>query len=123
MTARSVTRFALCALLLAAAGCTAIFDHYSGRREACAILAIGQPTTAKVLRVIDTGTTINQDPVIDFVLEVYPRDGGDPYEAHTKALISRLEVPQVQPGTILPVKYDPEDRSRVALDLWDCGKK
>jgi len=123
VTARFATRFALCALLLATAGCTAIFDHYSGRQEACAILAIGQPTTAKVIGLKDTGTTINQDPVVDFVLEVYPRDGGDPYEAQTKALVSRLEVPQVQPGRILPVKYDPKDRTRVALDLWDCGRK
>ncbi len=116
-------RLALGALLVTATGCTAMFDHFSGREESCAILAIGQPTTAKIVRLIDTGTTINQDPVIEFVLEVYPRDGGDPYEAHTKALVSRLEVPQVQPGRILPVRYDPKDKSRVALDLWDCGKK
>ena len=113
---------ALLCLLLAAGGCTAIADHYSGRTEVCAILANGRPGTARIARLIDTGTTINQDPVVEFVLEVHPQEG-EVYEARTQALISRLEIPQVQPGRTVPVKVDPEDRRRVALDLWDCGKR
>ena len=73
------------------------------------------------MRLIATGTTINQDPVVEFVLEVHA-PGGEVYEAHSTALVSRLNVPQFQPGRTVPVKVDPPDRRRVALDLWDCRK-
>lgn len=114
-------RSALALLLLAAGGCAAIVDHYSGREEACAILAIGRPATARIVRLIDTGTTINHDPVVEFVLDVNPPEG-EAYAARSKALVSRLDIPQVQPGRIVPVKVDPADRRRVALDFWDCRK-
>lgn len=120
--ARLAARFGLSGLALAAGSCAAIVDHYSGRTEACAILATGEPATATIVRLIDTGTTINQDPVVEFVLEVRPREGPD-YEVHSKALVSRLDIPQVQPGRVVPVKVDPTDRRRVALDRWDCTKR
>lgn len=116
-----VRLIALSALWLAAGGCAAIVDHYSGREEACAIVAIGRPATARIVRLIDTGTTINHDPVVEFVLEVRLPES-EVYEARSKALVSRLDIPQVQPGRVLPVKVDPVDRRRVALDVWDCRK-
>lgn len=103
-------------------GCGSIIANFSGRRESCEILAIGKPATGRIVRLIDTGTTINDDPVVEFVLDVNPPDG-ERYEARTKALVSRLDVASVQPGRIVPVKYDPQNRLRVALDLWDCPKK
>lgn len=110
------------ALLAFLGGCTTIVDGFSGRREACAILAVGTPATATIVRLVDTGTTINEDPVVEFVLEVRPPDGA-PYEARTKGLVSRLDIPQVQPGRVVPVKFDPDDPARVALDLWECPKE
>lgn len=109
------------ALLLALAlpGCTSIVDGFSGRKESCEVLRIGTPATAEIVRLVDTGTTINDDPVVEFVLRVTPSEG-EPWEARSKALVSRLDVPAVQPGRVVPVKYDPANRQRVALDLWDC---
>jgi hypothetical protein len=103
-------------------GCGSIVDGFSGRKEACAILAVGRPATATVTRLVDTGTTINQDPVVEFVLRVTP-ERGEPYEARTKGLVSRLDVPAIQPGRVLPVKVDPQDPQRVAIDLWECPDK
>lgn len=103
-------------------GCGAIVDSFSGRKEACEILSIGKPASGRVVRLIDTGASINDDPVVEFVLEVTPPDGS-PYEAHTKALISRLDIPAIQPGRVFPVKYDPQLPTRVAIDLWECPKK
>ncbi len=97
-------------------GCTTVADRFSGRRESCDILRIGKPATAVIVRLIDTGTTINNDPVVEFVLSVTPPDG-NPYEAHTKALVSRLDIPAFQPGRVVPVKYDPQMPTRVALDM------
>lgn len=102
-------------------GCAALVDRFSGRQESCRIIAYGQSARAMILKLIDTGITINQDPVVEFVLEVRPGDG-KPFEARTKALVSRLEVPLAQPGRIVPVKFDPRMRNRVAIDLWDCDR-
>lgn len=102
-------------------GCASFVGHYSGRTDACQILSIGTPATATIERLIDTGTTINNDPVVEFVLRVLPSEGAT-FEAHSKALVSRLDVPSVQPGRVVPVKYDRHDASRVAIDLWDCPK-
>ena len=111
----------LLAALAGLPGCTSMVDHFSGRGDACEILAIGTPAKGTVVRLIDTGTTINDDPVVEFVLAVDPPNG-EQYEARAKALISRLDVPQFQPGRVFPVKFDPKDRSRVAIDLWSCSR-
>ena len=54
----------------------------------------------------------------DSFLEIHAEEMG-PYEAETEALISILWVPQIQPGAVLPVKYDPKDPSRIALDIFE----
>ena len=107
--------------LLVASGCSSLIDSVGGRTESCAILAIGKPATGTVTRLIDTGTTINDDPVVEFVIRVVP-ERGEAYEARTRALVSRLDVPAVQPGRVVPVKYDPANPARIALDLWECPK-
>lgn len=112
-------RACLIAAGLALGGCTAILDRFSGRGEACAILAIGVPAQATVLRLVDTGTTINDDPVIEFVLRVDPADA-PAYEARARALVGRLDVPAVQPGRVFPVRFDPQQPQRVAIDAWEC---
>jgi hypothetical protein len=107
------------AAALSLGACAGIVDRFSGRNESCAIIAIGTPAQARILRLIDTGTTINDDPVVEFVLHISP-DDAPAFEAHARALISRLDIPAIQPGRVVPVRYDARDRSRVAIDLWDC---
>lgn len=114
-----VRRIGILLLALAAAGCASIIGHYSGRTEACAILAIGQPARAEILQLLDTGTRINDDPVVEFVLEVRP-EGKPPYQARTRGWVSQLDIPAVQPGRVVPVKFDLQVPSRVAMDVWDC---
>lgn len=110
---------AVLAVIAVTIGCESIADRFSGRKEACEVLDIGKPASATVVRLIDTGTTINNDPVVEFVLRVVPADGYA-YEAHTRALVSRLDIPAIQPGRVLPVKFDPQQPARIAIDLWDC---
>jgi hypothetical protein len=100
-------------------GCvTMMVDSFTGEDVAAEIRAHGFPATAKVLRIWETGVRVNHNPVVGFLLEVYP-EGMPPYEAETKALISILMIPQIQPGKVLKVKVDTNDPSRVALDIWD----
>jgi hypothetical protein len=99
-----------------------MMDGFSGRTEACEILAIGRPASGTITRLIDTGRSINDDPVVEFVVRVVPEDG-EAYEAHTRALVSRLDLPAFQPGRVVPVRYDPANSARIAFDLWECPRK
>lgn len=83
-----------------------------------AILTRGKPAEARILEIMDTGTTINQNPVVRFRLEVQP-PGGPPFQAEAERLISRLQIPLVQPGSIVYVKYDP---ASYAVALADKDK-
>ena len=108
----------LCFIVLTA--CTTFVDYFSGRSEACEIIARGKPAKAKIIKIFQTGTLINKNPVVGFVLEVSTSEGKI-FEARTQALISYLDIPQIQPGQEVPVKYDPQQNNRVAIDLWDCN--
>lgn len=117
MTASRTLLLAAASLLLGA--CSAIVGRYSGRTEACAIIANGVPASARVQRLVDTGISINDDPVVEFVLDVDSGDG-HAHEARARALVSRLDVPAVQPGRIFAIHYDPQQPGRAAIDGWDC---
>lgn len=85
-----------------------------------AVLNQGLPAEAIILKVTDTGTTINNNPVVRLLLEVHPPNQPI-FQAEAERLISRLQIPQVQPGAIVQVKYDPASQS-VALGDEDGTK-
>jgi hypothetical protein len=107
-------------LLLAILGLTgcAMIDRMSGVSETKALQSAGVAAKAAVLRIWDTGITVNQDPVIGMEVEVRPADGPSWKATIPKSLISRLDVPRFQPGSVVDVRYDPHDTSRVALDMY-----
>jgi hypothetical protein len=116
--ARSIKRLVPLLLLLlllgAALGCS-LFDTGSGEERE--LQRVGVPAQAEILSIGETGLTVNDDPVITVGVEVRPADRA-PYQATIKRiLISRLEVPQFQPGKIIPVRFDPRDPSQVAFDI------
>jgi hypothetical protein len=76
----------------------------------------GVPAQATIIRIWDTGTTINDNPVVGFLLEVHPANQ-PAYQAETKSMIPRLAIPQFQPGATVPVKIDPANLTRVAIAL------
>ncbi len=94
---------------------TVMVDSFTGENVAAEIRANGLPARATVLKIWETGTRVNDNPVVGFLLEVHA-EGMEPYQAETKALISILQIPQIQPGAVLKIKYDPKDPKRVALD-------
>jgi len=107
---------AVLALLLAtgAVGC-GIADRLTGEKDAKQIRAIGVPAEATIVQIWDTGVTVNENPVVGFLLDVHPENQAA-FQAKTKALVSRLAVPRVQPGARLRVFFDPKDTTRVAVD-------
>ena len=106
------------------AGCVSLscissmIASFTGEDVAKDVRTYGVPASGKVLKIWETGVRVNNNPVVGFLLEVHA-EGIAPYEAETKGLISILWIPQIQPGAVLPIKYDPEDPSRIALDIYE----
>jgi hypothetical protein len=78
------------------------------------LLRHGEPARAKILKIWDTGVTVNDNPQVGLLLAVYP-ENLDPYQAETKKVISRLQIPQIQKGASVEVRYDPQNPLEVAL--------
>lgn len=105
----------LCLFLLS--GCAAI-NHMSGVSDTKDLQKTGEPAQAKILEIWDSGMTLNNDPVVWFLLEVHP-ENGDAFQAKTKCPISRLDVPRFQPGAVVPVRFDPKNPTHVGLDVYN----
>jgi hypothetical protein len=76
----------------------------------------GIPAEATILSIQETGWTLQGNyGVAKLRLSVEPADGGEPYEAETRAAINRFDIPQYQPGTRVSVVVDPKDRTSVAV--------
>lgn len=70
------------------------------------ILATGQHGEARILAISDTGTRINDNPVIDFSLQV--QSGNYPsFAAQARQTVSMIHLPAYQPGKIVNVKFVP----------------
>lgn len=116
---RVLALLVLCAFLC---GCkTGLIDRMTGENVANEIRETGSVGTARVLKIWSVGIVVNGNPVIGLRLEVHADDVA-PFVAETKALINQLDIPRVQPGTVLAVRYDPNDHKRVALDIYDDRK-
>jgi hypothetical protein len=115
-------RHALWVLALMAAsmcfGCASMIDPFTGEDVAREVREKGLPAEGIVLKIWETGVRVNHNPVVGFLLEIHA-EGMAPYEAETKALISILWIPRIQPGAVLPVKYDPKNPNRIALDIFE----
>jgi hypothetical protein len=109
--------FVVISVILILSSCSMI-DTYTGEGDNRPVRETGMPASAEVLEVWDTGVRYNNNPVVGFRLLVTLADGTT-YEAETKNVVSVVHIPQVQPGAVLPVKTDPDDRERVALDIYE----
>jgi len=108
-------------LVSVTAGGCALADRMSGVSDAKELQKTGEPAEATILQIWDTGMTVNDDPVIRFLLEVHPA-GKPAYQAETKIRISRIAISRFQPGAVVPVRIDPRHPKHVALDIYDFGK-
>ena len=57
--------------------------------------------------------------MIGLRVEVYPADLPCYETTIPKSLVSRVHIPQFQPGSRVPVKFDPQAPERVALDVYE----
>jgi len=58
---------------------------------------------------------MNGHPKVDFELDVSV-PGQEPYRVSLSALVSKLAIPRVQPGSEIAVRVDQNDRGEVLID-------
>jgi len=79
------------------------------------VLQIGHPGKAKILQLQDTGTRINDNPLVLLTVEVHPSIGS-PYQAQIRQVVSIVHLAQFQPGAMLAVKIDPSNPQAIAVE-------
>ena len=94
-----------------------MFFVFKALRPDPTIMKSGTPAQATIQNVWQTGTYVNNNPQIGMQLEVRPPNGV-PYQAQVNAIIPLVNIPQFQPGAVVPVKIHPTDPSKVALDVY-----
>jgi hypothetical protein len=70
----------------------------------------GPEGSAIVLSVMDTGATINMNPVVELKLHVIPAAGAA-FEATARTMVSRIAVPRK--GDKINIKYNPANVSQI----------
>lgn len=78
----------------------------AGKRLYNELVKNGQESEARVLAVSDTGTRINNDPLVNISLEIQPPNEPS-FKTEVKQTVSVLFLPHLQPGKIVRVKYIP----------------
>jgi hypothetical protein len=72
--------------------------------------------TATIIKITDTGSRVNYDPRVLIRMEVHPKTG-EAFQAETEMVVSVVDLPRLQPGMTVPVRYDPGNPTRVAVVL------
>lgn len=80
------------------------------------LMATGVDAQATILGLQQTGTFVNNNPQVILTLEVQPA-GQPAFQAQTSTILPLVAVPQVQPGNVVAVKYDPADPTKVILNF------
>lgn len=70
----------------------------------------GLDASAEVLSVMDTGATVNMNPVVELKLMVTPA-AGPTFETTARTMVSRIAVPRK--GDKLSIKYNPADATQI----------
>lgn len=78
------------------------------------LLETGRSAPAVVVKVEETGPTYGRVPHLAFVVRVEP-PGEPPFEANARAFFRMIDFPRVQVGAPIEVRFDPSDRSTVAI--------
>ena len=76
------------------------------------LLHNGRDAEATIVRMKDTGLTVNNSPYVSFRLRVKPTDAA-PFEAGLRAFVSRIAIPDV--GDTVHVKYDPANPKHIIM--------
>jgi len=70
-------------------------------------------TTAQILELRPTGTTINMNPQVKILLDVQGPAGS--YKAQAVVVLPQVKIPAFQPGTTVEVRVNPKDPQEITV--------
>lgn len=79
-----------------------------------ATMAGGLMGTATVTAITETGTVVNNAPVVELDLSVTV-GGGEPYPVKHRQLIANAQLPSFQPGSSFSVRVDQNDPTKLII--------
>jgi hypothetical protein len=91
------------------------------------LLMTGMPGQGRIVQMSPTGMTINDAPQLNITVEVHPqvtpgyRGAAAPFMATLQALVPIYAMPRIQPGQTVPVRFDPMNPMRIAIDFRSMG--
>ncbi len=90
-----------------------LFSRFSSSLSAGGVKN-GVMAPATILKTWDTGTTINDNPVVGFSLDVHPQNESA-FQVEMKQLVSRIQIGAFLPGQAVQVRYDPANHKKVKI--------
>ena len=72
-------------------------------------MSVGLVGQGTIKAIHDTGMFVNNQPQFDIELDVTVPDR-DPYTATIRQVVAMSVLPQFQPGAVMPVRVDPDDK-------------
>lgn len=78
------------------------------------ILARGEPATARIIRLTDTGNRYNDNPEVEIELEV-KRSNGSVYRTSYTDIISVVDIANYRAGSEVEIKIDRADSLSVTI--------
>lgn len=91
------------------------------------LLAHGVPAQARIVQMGPTGVRINGAPQMNLTLEVMPAPEGHrggnaaPFNATARVLVPIFAMPRIQPGAVVPVRFNPQNPTQLAVDFRAMG--
>ncbi len=72
----------------------------------------GADAMAEVLSIVDTGATVNMNPVVVLTLKVTPASGAE-FQTAAQVMVQRIAIPRA--GDKIKIKYNPANPSQIAI--------
>lgn len=96
-------------LFVACVALSGCFGDYFGTTMPDNLQKHGVSADATIVKIWDSGWTVNDNPVIGMQMKVHPT-GRPEFEATVnRYIVSRIDVAAYQPGNVIRVKFDPND--------------
>lgn len=87
-----------------------------GERQNAQIRQHGMEAQARIMGFKETGFSVNDNPALDIHMEVMIPNQA-PFRVTRRMVVSMLRIWEIQPGTVVPVKYNPANPAEVVIAL------